>query len=338
MKKKRLVYIDVIRFFAMLLVVLAHSCATLILVRPNNLNWQVANSLVVVTEIAVPLFFMISGSSILTSEKTYSLKYLFKHRLVRILIPFFVWSVIAAFVNALIENNIKIDPVNNILLMYHKPVLIAYWFIYPLITLYLLSPLLKAMVNSVDDGMLTYLLIIWLVFNILLPEIVKTTPHSLGIYFDGYRSGRVIMSQSLGYFILGYRLTRGKHRRINPWLNSLLIIALLAINIVISFISLDKHFQAWSILATVNIPIIAILVYLSLRSLEPHYPRWFARLIEAIAPLTYGVYLIHGIVILILEQFIKYTNYGYIFAATVVISLLIILILHSIPLIRRIFT
>lgn len=338
MEKKRLVYIDVIRFFAMILVVLAHSCAALIIRRPNNLNWQVANSLVVVTEVAVPLFFMISGSAILTSEKTYSLKYLFQHRLVRILVPFFVWSVIAAFASAAINTRMKLDPIESILMMYHRPVLVAYWFIYPLITLYLLSPLLKAMVDQVDDGMLTYLLVLWLVINIALPEVVRSTPHSFGVYFDAYPSGKVIMSQSLGYFILGYRLTRGKHRRINPWLNSLLIIILLAINIVISFVSLDKQFRYLDILSGINVPLIAILIYLSLRSLEPHYPRWFARVIEAAAPLTYGVYLLHGIVILTIEQFIKYTNFGYIFALTLVISMLVILILHSIPFVRRIFT
>jgi len=223
-------------------------------------------------------------------------------------------------------------------LMYHRPVLIAYWFVYPLIALYLLSPLLKAMVSRVDDGMLTYLLILWMIVNIILPEVVKTTPHSLGIYFDAYPNGRVIVSQSIGYFILGYRVTRGKHRRINPWLNSLLMIVLMAVNIVISFVSMDKQYNYLNIISVINIPIIAILIYLALRSLEPHYPRWFAWVIEKFAPLTYGVYLVHGITILTIQQFIGYTNFGYVFGVSLGISLLIILILHSIPGVRRIFT
>lgn len=338
MKKKRLVYIDVIRTFAMLLVVLAHSCAAILMKRPHNQNWTIANSLVVVTEVAVPLFFMISGSTILNSQKTYSLKYLFTHRLVRVLVPFVVWSIISAIINGLINDHLKLDPMENILLMYHRPVLVAYWFIYPLITLYLLSPLLKAMVSRVDDGMLTYLLVLWLIMNIILPEVVSSTPHEIGVYFDAYPNGRVIMSQSIGYFILGYRVTRGKHRRISPWLNSLLIIILMGINIAISFISMDKQYRYLNILSVINIPIIAILIYLALRALEPHYPRWFARVIEAVAPLTYGIYLMHGIVILTLQQFIKYTNYGQVFGLTLLISVLTILILHSIPGVRRIFT
>jgi len=338
LKKKRLVYIDVIRFFAMILVVLAHSCAAVIGRKPGNFNWSMTNSIVVITEVAVPLFFMISGSTILNSEKTYSLKYLFQHRLPRILVPFVVWSVISAIINGLINNHLKDDPWENILMMFHRPILIAYWFIYPLIVLYLLSPLLKAMVSRVDDGLLTYLLILWLIVNIILPEVVKSTPSSIGTYFAAYPSGRVVISESLGYFILGYRVTRGKHRRINPWINLLLIVVLLTINIVISFVSLNKQFEYLNILAVINIPLAAILIYLSLRALEPHYPRWFASVIEAAAPLTYGVYLMHGITILTIQRFVEYTNVGYIFALSLVISLLTILILHSIPYVRRIFT
>lgn len=322
----------------MILVVLSHSCATLLSHKTHDLNWSVANSLVVVTEVAVPLFFMISGSTILNSQKTYSLKYLFRHRLVRIMVPFIVWSVISAFGYSLINHHAALDPWERILLMYHKPVLIAYWFIYPLIALYLLSPLLKAMVSRVDDGMLTYLLVIWMIFNIVLPQVVSNTPHSIGVYFDVYPMGKVIFSRSLGYFILGYRVTRGKHRRINPWLNSLLIIILLAINIVISFVTLDKSMQLWNILAAINLPIIVILIYLSLRALEPHYPRWFAGMIEAAAPTTYGVYLMHGITIFTIQEFVKPTNYGYIFALTLVACVLVILILSHIPFVRRVFT
>lgn len=324
----------------MLLVVLAHSCAVVILKDKGDVEWGVANSLVAVTEIAVPLFFMISGSMLLNSEKTYSLKYLFKHRLVRILVPFLVWSVISAYAVRFLEDphpNLN-HALNSVLMMYHKPVLIAYWFIYPLIAIYLLSPLLKAMVDHIDDTMLNYIVILWLIINILLPTIVRTTPASFGVFFDSYKSGRIIMSTSLGYFLLGYKLTRGRHRKINVWLNWGLIIALLAINIWISFLSLDKNLRFLGILFNLNIPLIATLLYMSMRALEPHYPRWFGRLIEDIAPLTYGVYLIHGLVIEMIQKFIKHAHFGYVFALATVVSMLVIMILSKIPGIRRIFT
>lgn len=334
--KKRLVYIDVMRVFAMLLVILAHSCAAVLV--SHSKNWQVANSFVIVTEVAVPLFFMISGAMLLNSPKTASLKYLFKHRMTRILVPFIVWSIISAFVNSVIFDKMHINAVDSILKMYHQPVLIAYWFIYPLISLYLLSPLLKSMVEHVDDGMLTYLLILFLVFIIALPVAAKSLPNGLGVYFKGYPQGELIASESLAYFVLGYRLTRGKHRHINTWLNMLLIVLLMGIKIWISFLVVDKSLRYLNIVSALILPLVTILIYLALRSLEPHYPRWFVSLIEYVAPLTYGVYLLHGIVILTLEKYMGASQYGWIFFLTTFISVAIIMILHSIPGIRRLFT
>lgn len=338
MKKKRLVYIDVMRVFAMLLVILAHSCAAVIAIHHNGQNYRTANSLVVVTEIAVPLFFMISGSVILNSENTYSLKYLFRHRLPRILIPFFVWSVISAFANSAINPKDKIDVADTLLKMFHQPVLVAYWFIYPLITLYLLSPLLKAMVDHVDNGILTYGLFLWFIFVMILPVVTKSVPRSLGIYFDSYPQSKVIVSQSIGYFLLGYRLTLGKHRRINPLINGIVIIGLLELNIWISFTGKLYNLRYLNIISATILPLVTILIYLALRSLEPHYPRWFRAIVEFIAPLSYGVYLIHGILIFYFQTLFKYSQYWTVFGLTTISALFVMAILHSVPFIRRIFT
>lgn len=82
----------------MFLVVLAHACASKLQNRNGSVTWDVANSLVIITEVAVPLFFMISGATILNSKKTTSIEYLFKHRLPRVLVPFIIWSIITAYV------------------------------------------------------------------------------------------------------------------------------------------------------------------------------------------------------------------------------------------------
>jgi len=96
MKHKRIVYIDVIRVVAMFLVILAHACSARYAVRDGSSSWNMVNLLVVVTEVAVPLFFMISGATILNSKRTTDIKYLYKHRLVRLVIPFMIWSVISS--------------------------------------------------------------------------------------------------------------------------------------------------------------------------------------------------------------------------------------------------
>lgn len=339
MKKKRLIYVDTIRVFAMLLVVLAHACANDLAATPRTLKWDVVNSIVIVTEIAVPLFFMISGAMVLNSRKTYDLKYLFKHRLVRVVVPFLVWSVVSAFLARWLAGPVDMnDFANTLLLMYHKPVLVAYWFMYPLIGLYLLSPFLKAIADKIDDKTLLYLLILWAVIDLVLPTLTTTTPKNIGMYFDSFDLGRIVVSKDIGYFFIGYRISKIERHHLKLNLNILLPIILLAINIVISFLALNKNLNFLNAVSNVNIPIIAALIFMLFKRFEPKYTDNFSRIIELLAPLTYGVYLVHGLAIQTVQKYYVTANFLYVWLLSVVASLLIIFILSKIPVVKRLFT
>lgn len=336
---KRLIYIDVIRVIAMLLVVLAHACAYQLAVNDGSISWGISNALVSITEIAVPLFFMISGATILNSKKTTDLKYLFRYRLVRVIVPFLLWSVISAFFFLKVNNVFTFDEFfKKILLMYHLPVLTAYWFIYPLVGLYLLSPMLKVMVDHMSANMLNYVLVLWFAFDIFLASIPNATPKGIGMYFSLYSLGQIIASSSLGYFILGYKLTQIKHWKIDKLKTFLMMLSLIVINIIIRFITPANPLFILNIVAAINRPIIVSTVFLFLRSFEGNYRPWIAKVTEYLAPLTYGIYLIHGVVIEAVSKNVGMGNYPVIFVASVVISALIIFGLSKLPVIRKLLT
>ncbi|MBL3531780.1 acyltransferase [Companilactobacillus zhachilii] len=336
MKRKRIIYIDVIRVVAMMLVVLAHSLAARLATRDNSLNWDISNMLVVITEIAVPLFFMISGATILNSRKTKDVGYLFSHRLPRVLVPFLIWSVISAFVSRKIDGVFTYhDFFHSVLLMYHQPVLIAYWFIYPLVSLYLLSPLLKAMVEGMDEKLLNYLLILWLIISMFLPALVGVLPKNISMYFDGYTVGKVVFSSSLGYFILGYKLTQSQHEKTNSLQLLVIAVVLMAINVIIAFVSLKPNFQFLSVISVVNIPFIAALTFKVLKSYEGRYHKWFIRLTEILAPLTYGVYLVHGLSIGVVQKMSGVNHYLITFFFATILSLFIIFVISKIPVLKK---
>ncbi|KRM15488.1 acyltransferase 3 [Companilactobacillus nantensis DSM 16982] len=321
---------------AMMLVVLAHSLAARLATRDNSLNWDISNMLVVITEIAVPLFFMISGATILNSRKTKDVGYLFSHRLPRVLVPFIIWSIISAFVSRKIDGVFTYhDFFHSVLLMYHQPVLIAYWFIYPLVSLYLLSPLLKAMVEGMDEKLLNYLLALWLVISMFLPALVAVLPKNFSMYFDGYTVGKVIFSTSLGYFILGYKLTQHEHEKANPLQLLVVAVVLMAINVVIAFVSLKSSFQYLSVISVINIPFIAALIFKVLKSYEGRYHKWFIRLTEIIAPLTYGVYLVHGLSIGVVQKMAGVNHYLITFFFATLLSLVIIFVVSKIPVLKK---
>lgn len=337
MKRKRIVYIDFIRVLAMFLVVLAHACASELGHKSNSIDWNIAHSLVIITEVAVPLFFMISGSTILNSPKTRSIRYLFKHRLPKILIPFIIWSVITAYFARQIDGTYTYHSfMHAVLSMYHQPVIIAYWFIYPLISLYLLSPLLKAMVDSLSSTGLNYLLILWFIFTMIMPVVIPVLPADIRSYFKVYSMSKIVFSSYLGYFLLGYKLSQEKHRKTNWLVGILLILILFTINIEIGLINNHSVWKILNIFSIGSVPFIAGLIFVVLRSFENKYHHWFSRLIEILAPLTYGVYLVHGLVINLVEQWFGKSAYFTNFLLASLISLVVIFILSKIPLIRKI--
>lgn len=337
MKGKRIVYIDFIRVLAMFLVVLAHSCASRLEHGVGSVDWNIVHSLVIITEVAVPLFFMISGSTILNSPKTRSIRYLFKHRLPKILVPFIIWSIITAYVAWQIDGTYTFHSfMQSILSMYHQPVIIAYWFIYPLISLYLLSPLLKAMVDSLSSTGLTYLLILWFVFMMIIPAIIPVLPSDIRVYFKAYSMSKIVFSSYLGYFLLGYKLSQEKHRKTNWIVGILLILILFAINIEIGLIDNKSLWKILNIFSIGSVPFIAGLIFVVLRSFENKYHHWFSKLIEILAPLTYGVYLIHGLVIDIVEVWFGINAYFTNFLLASLISLVVIFILSKLPIIKKI--
>ncbi len=321
----------------MFLVVLAHACASKLQNRNGSVTWDVANSLVIITEVAVPLFFMISGATILNSKKTTSIEYLFKHRLPRVLVPFIIWSVITAYAARQIDGTYTYHGfIQSVLSMYHQPVIIAYWFIYPLISMYLLSPLLKAMVNNLSSNGLNYLLILWFIFMMIMPPIIQALPSDIRPYFEAYDMSKIVFSSYLGYFLLGYKLSQEKHRKTNWLVGILLILILFTINIEIGLINNHSAWQILNIFSIGSVPFIAGLIFVVLRSFENKYHHWFSRLIEILAPLTYSVYLVHGLVINLVEQWFGKSSYFTNFLLASLISLVVIFILSKIPLIRKI--
>lgn len=340
MRRKRIIYIDVIRVVAMIAVVFAHTCSSVLIKGPSAPLWTPANILVTITEIAVPLFYMISGATILNSSKTKDLNYLFKHRLIRILIPFLAWSIISAFFFQLINNGPHFQQaIHNISLLYHQPVLTAFWFIYPLIGFYLVSPALKAFVDNVSKSTINYILILWFITNIFLPNLSKSLPPQYGQYFEAYGFASLIfLSKMIGYFILGYKLSNITAEKINLKLNlSIFIVGTLLaiINMyVISRYALQTKPLA-GFLTPVLLPFLAGTSFLCLKKFESNYSMRFQSIIESIAPLTYGIYLSHGIIIELVSHVIDPMNYFGVFSVSIVVCLVLMWALSNIPFVNK---
>ncbi|KRK80494.1 acyltransferase 3 [Companilactobacillus nodensis DSM 19682 = JCM 14932 = NBRC 107160] len=327
----------------MLGVVMNHATANALAKMPTTENWNLASLMICIVTPAVPLFFMLSGATILNSYKTASVGYLFKHRLIRVVVPFILWSLITMIFFQLMDSKLDWNVVGKSMRMIiHKPTLEAYWFMYPLIGFYLLSPILKSMIDHIDLKILDYAIILWLVTNFLIPTLSHALPNPYGRMLDVYEMGSLMfLSKSLGYFLLGYRLSLVKKDPITPLNNVLFSFFILVIMIFINYLNYEYKNIDIPIIGyapAILTPILASFNFLFFKQIGGTASHKESRILAYIAPLAYGVYLVHGIGIRIAQEFVHDSDFISVFGIATIFSLVLIWFLSRIPLINKLLT
>jgi surface polysaccharide O-acyltransferase-like enzyme len=145
---------------------------------------------------SVPLFVMLSGFLLL--GKDYLLGDFLKRRFSRVLIPALFWMVVYSFYNYK-ANGSPATIAEAVRGIVERPVHYHLWFIYLIVGLYLIYPILRPWVRSAQEQDFMYFFaccilgafiykILWVFFGI-----------SIGVYFE-------LFSNNCGYFVLGYYL------------------------------------------------------------------------------------------------------------------------------------
>lgn len=213
MNKKREVYADILRIGAILIVIFIHAIANY-RYKFFGINGRYYFSLTFIdsfTRIAVPIFFMITGTFMLprTTER-YSL-YL-KKRLPKLLIPFFLISIFYYFYKC---NLLGINPTitNFFVNFFNGNIKYHFWFMYVIIIIYLLIPFIQKLVKNLNRKNLFSL--------IMLLAILSNGFYT--IYLFSFRYEHVILKDIylpsifsyinyllIGYYLYTYKITKNK--------------------------------------------------------------------------------------------------------------------------------
>ncbi|PMD68146.1 acyltransferase [Companilactobacillus nuruki] len=348
-KKQRIFYLDFIRVIAILLVIFIHVSAIDTMKNVGTGQWQVIKISNYLAHISVPIFFMISGSLLLSSKKTTSLKYTWKQRIPRVVIPFVLWSIISPIVVGIYAHSLSTKNVLNVVkTILYQPTSPTLWFMYPLIGIYILSPAIKTFVQNATTEMLIYVTGIWLITCSLLPSIAVMLPKSWNHILElSPIANFFLVGGFTGYFILGYLLTRLKVEKINNWI---LFLIFLISGLFGNFISeiVPKVFDPNNgyYVTSIFIPIMSIAAFILLQKLGSSIKNTLiVKTFEFLSPLVFGIYLIHNLLILYVEPwFMEHVSFHGLTATflryltIIVLSTLIIWILNLIPGINYLLT
>lgn len=301
MEQKRSVYLDFLRVVACVLVVTAHVSASFIQEIPvESMNFKVMNSFDCFGILGVPLFVMVSGALMLSEQYEENIRKLYGKKLLRLAGLYMFWLLFYntfTFIQggvALNFENVKQEILLDTLLgkgIYHL------WFLPMLISLYLITPFIRAFTADLKKCLL--FLGLYFFFGSLIPTALlfefpyRTIVASLYDRFDNY-----LFMGYLGYYVLGHVL----HEFLPKLKGKLLVgiggIGLLSFGIEVYVCNLYSE-RGEKLSTILNNPLLltAFLSAAALFILVKHLSYRGEKLWKWLGRYTLGIYLLHPLLL-----------------------------------------
>ncbi len=192
---RRVIYFDVLRIVAIFVVVAVHlSAMHWADVDVNSRAWFAFNLYCTAGKWSVPIFVMISGALFLGREV--SISAILKKNVARIAAVFLFWSGCYALVD-LIFRHAPLSVVLSQLITGHYHL----WFLYMIVGLYLLIPLLRPIVQN--ETLMRYFLLLAFLFTFLLPQLALFTSF---VSHEASTVIRTVIMYSYCFFPLGFTI------------------------------------------------------------------------------------------------------------------------------------
>ena len=312
MSSYRVRYLDVLRVAACAAVVLLHVAALYLHAAAGNwagggsslggrFAWEVSNAYDSAVRWGVPVFVMISGGLFLSSDR--GVRGILGKNVPRLVVAYCFWSAAYLPLQGIEGANLNGVAYAFVSGYYHM------WYIPMLVGLYLVAPLLRPIAR--DARLSRHFMALSLAFAFLIPQLVEVvsalSPHRAEVLGDvaGKLQLHLVMGYS-GYYVLGYRLLRSE-RRVPVAAAALMLAASVAAtaagNHVLSVLSGGPVEVMYGNL-TVNVLAEAVAVWLLAKGMGGAPDREPCRtgLLEAASDATFGVYLVHPMVIWALDR------------------------------------
>ncbi len=206
----RVAYADLLRSLAVIGAILFHVAGSQMgAVAVNGQAWWVFNLYRCLVVWCAPVFVMLSGMFLLDPKRGYPLPKLFFHNILRVVVCLGFWGGLYAVVAYLTSGgrftwwglwNAILDALRGNT-HYHL------WFLYIVIGLYLVTPVLRAFCRGAGRGDFHYFFILWFLFSSLLPMAFRVWPHSTAVLKFWYNKLEIqAVLGYIGYYIAGYYL------------------------------------------------------------------------------------------------------------------------------------
>jgi surface polysaccharide O-acyltransferase-like enzyme len=308
-KSNQTEWLDTLRAIATLGVIIIHVSSPLVnLAYGKNMEyWWLGNIVDSSVRFAVPLFLMLTGTTLLGKDSSLALFY--KKRIFRVLLPFIFW-ILVYICFRWFSLPTKLQPINprgvinwGFHLFLKEGVSKHFWYIYMILFLYLFVPFMGKALKQLSHTTLLCILLTW----VILAFLMRTIPLNLYSWSGDYFSKILGYSLHAGYLVLGFYLSKFKLPNIKIRWGAFLVflITILISSLFSYYFSKISHKLNLSIYSYLNLNTIiqstAVYVLIKDYQIKYHYLRVISNSINSY---SFGIYLVHILVIGI------FFNYG----------------------------
>lgn len=293
-QKQQILYFDLLNITANICVIALH-CNGIVHSFSNTRAWKESLIVEVLAYWAVPIFFMLTGATLMRYRERYTTKEFFQKRFIKTVLPFFAWSCII-LVDKLLFNKIQIEQTTVpyfIHLIMNTKIEGTYWFFIPLFMAYASLPCLSIL--SQNKNILKYMLGIGGITYAVLPLFCSL----FSITFNGQLyfplTGGYILFVILGYWLTTIHIS---------YLGRIGIYILAWGGAIARYIStytgsiqtgtLYKVFWGYLNLPSV---LLALGVFVFFQYFNWEWLQKYSGQIQKLSSMTFGIYLVHMMVI-----------------------------------------
>lgn len=301
--KKRETELDILRLIAMLAVILVHVCGGQVKTLPvTDFDWKTMVFLRSIVTWEVPVYIMISGRFFLDPERDITNSKLAKS-IWRLVVAFVLWDIVYQVYYILAGTyaglNWKGILTEAMIGPYH------FWYLHMLVLMYAITPFLRKIVQ--DKKLTEYFIVLFVIFQFL-TEYGVNLPVVGPIISDWFTKVKFYFPLGYsGYFVLGYYLY--KHRLPKKYEFSLYAIGIVTL-ILTGFGNLQQSIRAgyedtWYtqyMKPNVIIEAMALYTFGVQRLSGIRLSEKVRHCITYLSDHSFGVYLIHALVIELLTQ------------------------------------
>ena len=333
-------YISILNVLACIGVVILHTFET---GYTSDANFVFEVLIRAIAYCAVPVFFMITGATLIDYRERYDTKTFFKKRLLKVIIPLIIWSIIYFIIN-FFKGKFSINDLSfkfvfeYFFLVKTNPI---FWFFVVIIGIYLAIPVISLIPQETRRKAFLYIIIITFVFNQFLPDLLYhlNLNYNYDLKFPLTYSGWISFI-FIGYYIDKYEIVK-KHRVIIYVLGIIGFLTMVVPTIFISYPKnescswFDEYYDAPCVLYSAS-----VFLFFKSKINNNQIVTKIMPFFNFVAPTTLGIYVLHIAIRDFLRYFYTYSYFGMNLVLTLsilTICFIVVKIVQKIPGLRHIF-